>query len=157
MVEEVGRSLGYAAIERKPLLSDVKPVTKNSKREIERAIKQIFTHNLGYSEVFNYSFASEEDTKFESEDSTALGIANSMPDEFKFLRTSIYPSILKHIAVNADRFDTVKIFELGRTYHKVKADELASEKDFSDLGFCVIVNQMSLSMQRMISSQFEMI
>ncbi|MBP9165209.1 MAG: phenylalanine--tRNA ligase subunit beta [Leptospiraceae bacterium] len=141
LVEEVGRSLGYAAIERKPLLSDVKPVTKNSKREIERAIKQIFTHNLGYSEVFNYSFASEEDTKFESEDSTALGIANSMPDEFKFLRTSIYPSILKHIAVNADRFETVKIFELGRTYHKIKADELASEKRF--FGFGVLRNRKS--------------
>jgi len=141
LVEEVGRSLGYAAIERKPLLSDVKPVGKNPKREIERGIKSIFTQNLGYAEVFNYSFASEEDTKFELEDSTALGIANSMPDEFKFLRTSIYPSILKHIAVNADRFDTVKIFELGRTYHKIKADELASEKRF--FGFGVLRNRKS--------------
>ncbi|MBK8395326.1 MAG: phenylalanine--tRNA ligase subunit beta [Leptospiraceae bacterium] len=141
LVEEVGRSLGYAAIDRKPLKSVVKPVTKSSKREIERSIKSIFTQNLGYAEVFNYSFSSEEDTKFEFNDISALAIANSMPDEFKFLRTSMYPSLLKHLSVNADRFETVKIFELGRTYHKIKEDELALEKRF--FGFGVLRNRKS--------------
>lgn len=141
LVEEVGRSLGYAAIVRKPLLSDVKPVVLNPMRAVERVFKSIFTQNLGYTEVFNYSFASEDDTKFEKEDSAALAIANSMPDEFKFLRTSIYPSILKHLSLNADRFETVKLFEYGRTYHKRNPKELAEEERF--FGFGVLKNRKS--------------
>ncbi|HNB97924.1 MAG TPA: phenylalanine--tRNA ligase subunit beta, partial [Leptospiraceae bacterium] len=140
LVEEVGRSLGYAAIVRKPLLSDVKPVAMNPMRSVERVLKSIFTQNLGYSEVFNYSFASEEDTKFEKEEN-ALGIANSMPDEFKYLRTSIYPSILKHLSLNADRFESVKLFEYGRTYHKRNPNELAEEDRF--FGFGVLKNRKS--------------
>lgn len=138
LVEEVGRSLGYAAIDHRPLLSDVKPVVKNSKRELEKRLKNIFVNNLGYSEVFNYSFTSKKDNGFEGND-FPLAIANAMPEESKFLRTSIYPALLRNIASNSDRFESIKIFEYGRTYHKTKKEELADEKRW--FGFAVLKNR----------------
>ncbi len=135
IVEEVGRSLGYAAIEYKPILSETKPKILNSRRGLERKIKTYLVHEFRFNEVFNYSFVSEMDNEFESENSGSLKIANQMPDEFSHLRTSTYPSILKNVRSNFDRFSVIKIFELGRTYHKEKKDELANENRFFTLAY----------------------
>ncbi|MCB1179556.1 MAG: phenylalanine--tRNA ligase subunit beta [Leptospiraceae bacterium] len=129
IVEEVGRSLGYAAIGIQPLKMEVLPAVLNDRRQIERSIKKILSGNYNYNEVFNYSFASEEDVNFENEGNLALGIQNSMPVEHRFLRTSVYPSILKSILLNFDRFEKIKIYELARTYFK-KENSLGTEKRF---------------------------
>jgi phenylalanyl-tRNA synthetase beta chain len=144
IVEEVGRSLGYAAIDYKPSVSNVKPVAMNSHRSLERKLKTLFAFELGFHEVFHYSFASQKDTELESNSSEALEIANTMPEEHKFLRTSIYPSIIHHLQSNLDRFSVLKIFEYGRTYHKVKKEELASENRFFGFGYASNLKTSSL-------------
>ncbi|TGK06935.1 phenylalanine--tRNA ligase subunit beta [Leptospira semungkisensis] len=118
IVEEIGRSLGYASIPVRPLSSDVRPPTRNFSRELERLLKRTFSQNLGYNEVFNYSYASAKDNSFEIESKDSIKILNAMPEEQAYLRTSLYPSLLKNVRTNSDRFEKLKIFEFGRTYKK---------------------------------------
>ncbi len=127
IVEEIGRTLGYASIPVRPLSSDVRPPTRNFSRELERLLKRSFSQILGYNEVFNYSYASFKDNSFESDPKDAIKILNTMPEEQGYLRTSLYPSLLKNVRLNADRFEKFQIFEFGRTYKKAEAPQNESK------------------------------
>lgn len=127
IVEEIGRTMGYASIPVQPLSSDVRPPARNFSRELERLLKRSFSTILGYNEVFNYSYASAQDIGFESESKDAIRILNTMPDEQAFLRTSLYPSLLKNVRLNSDRFEKFKIFEFGRTYKKAQEPQNESK------------------------------
>jgi phenylalanyl-tRNA synthetase beta chain len=138
IVEEIGRTMEYSSIPNKPLLWDVKPTPKDHKLDLERKLKSQFA-SLNFSECYNYSFSSKEDITFEGVTEDSLLIQNTMPPEQKYLRTSIYPSLLKNIQTNIDRYEIVKLFEYGRTYHKVKPNELAVEKRW--FGFAYTSNK----------------
>lgn len=120
LVEEIGRSLGYASIPIRPLAAEVKPPAQNKARELERLLKRQFSQVLGYNEVFNYSYASGSDNLVEGKPEDFVKIMNAMPEEQAFLRTSIFPSLLKNVRLNTDRFERVRIFEFGRTYKKTE-------------------------------------
>jgi phenylalanyl-tRNA synthetase beta chain len=134
IVEEVGRSIGYAWIDPVPLNTEIVPQILGPKKELERKIKSIFSSNLSYNEVYNYSFFNKEDLDIENENDNPLKIKNSMPEDFEYLRTSIFPNLLKNIKLNEDRFERIKIFELGRIYNKnLENGKLGIEKHI--LGF----------------------
>lgn len=119
LVEEIGRTIGYASIEITPLaLSLVTPIP-NELRDLEKRLRNTLSLRLGYHEVFNYSFVSPEDARFEGdrEDSSIVFLKNEMPVEHSVLRTSIYPSILRNVQTNQDRFESFGLFEIGRTYN----------------------------------------
>lgn len=125
LVEEIGRTIGYASIDIIPLsLSLVTPIP-NELRDLEKRIRSTLSLRLGYHEVFNYSFASPEDARFEGdrEDSSIVILKNEMPAEHSVLRTSIYPSILRNVVTNQDRFDSFGLFEIGRTYNNSIRDK----------------------------------
>jgi phenylalanyl-tRNA synthetase beta chain len=143
IVEEVGRSVGYAEVGVKPLEMEVVPALLQDTRDLERKMKKIFALELGFSEVYNYSFAGQEDVHFEK-DEHPLRIVNQMPEESRYLRTSIYPSILESLRKNLDRFEECKVFELGRTYHKAQG-RLGYEKKFLGFGFFRNHKQEALS------------
>ncbi|MCC6275371.1 MAG: phenylalanine--tRNA ligase subunit beta [Leptospiraceae bacterium] len=134
LVEEIGRTIGYSSIPKFPVTAEVQPVHRNYSRETEKRIKHILSEGAHFNEVFNYSFASETDTKFEGNSFEKIEIQNLMPEEFKFLRTSIYPSVLKNLAINQDRFDSARIYEFGRTYHYTLQTNQTTEKKFFGLG-----------------------
>lgn len=135
LVEEIGRTIGYASIPIKPLSLAIEALIRNPLRELERKIKAHFASTMQFHEVLNYSFSSEKESMMEGIDpKTILAIANEMPPEHSVLRSSLLPGLIKQAASNQDRFETVDLFEIGRTYHKEgKKEELASEKRW--LGF----------------------
>ncbi|MDX1958802.1 MAG: phenylalanine--tRNA ligase subunit beta [Leptospiraceae bacterium] len=122
ILEEVGRSIGYAEVGKTPTQFEIKPALLNECRALERKIKLILSQNFSWNEVNNYPFASKEDTQFERNISS-IEIKNPMPNESKFLRTSPYPSILRQLSSNIDRFEEVKLFELGRVYHDREVED----------------------------------
>ena len=134
IVEEVGRTAGYGKIKPDHLVFETRPPKRNLSRELERKTKQIFSLHLNYHEVFNYSFCSQQDLDFEGKQD-GVKISNEMPQEYSWLRTSIYPSLLGNVSTNADRFDTVRVFETGRTYLGQK-NSLPLESKW--LGFAVL-------------------
>ncbi|MEM7183212.1 MAG: phenylalanine--tRNA ligase subunit beta, partial [Spirochaetota bacterium] len=80
-----------------------------------------------FTEVFTYSFCSAKENQFEDKDAQGLALQNPMPEEFQELKLSPYPSLIKSIISNQDRFEQIRVFEYARTYHRQK-DELAAEK-----------------------------
>ncbi len=118
LVEEVGRTIGYGNIELTPVNSSILPAKLNNSRTLERELKKIFSYHLNYNEVYNYSFISKEQLLFEEDSINFLEIKNAMPKEYQYLRTSLYPGLLQNIIKNKDRFENIKIYELGRTYFK---------------------------------------
>jgi phenylalanyl-tRNA synthetase beta chain len=135
LVEEIGRTIGYASIRTEALSMAVETPIRNPLRELERRVKQFLALEVGFNEVYNYSFASPTDAKLEKEfEVTSLKIANEMPEEHSLLRNSLYPGLIKQTKVNQDRFERVNLFELGRTYHKEGNDAtLAQEKRWISL------------------------
>ena len=129
LVEEVGRTLGYGNIPLHPVISAIMPATLNDTRNLERELKKIFSYHLKYNEVYNYSFNSMNDVNFEGNAELSLEIKNSMPEEYQFLRTSLYPGLIQNIILNKDRFDVIKIYEFGRVYFKEKVG-LGKEEKF---------------------------
>ena len=113
-------------------------------------LKHFFTDTLFFNEVYNYSFASYIDTQFEEKTDQIVSISNTMPEEYKYLRNSVYPSLLKNIYTNIDRFETIKIFEYARTYHK-NTSELPEEKRW--FGFA-IVNPKKTQEQNILEDDF---
>jgi len=120
LVEEVGRTIGYGNIELTPVNASILPAKLNNSRTLERELKKIFSYHLNYNEIYSYSFISKEQLFFEDDSIYPLGIKNVMPKEYQYLRTSLYPGLLQNIIKNKDRFENIKIYELGRTYFKQK-------------------------------------
>lgn len=150
IVEEVGRTVGFHTIPFTPLVSEVNPAPLSDARFLERKLKVLFSTGFDFHEVFNYSFSSSLDTQFEGETDELIPIQNTMPEEYQFMRNSIYPSLLRNVYTNIDRFGSFRIFELGRTYHKV-INNLPNEKKW--LGF-VIVNQRKANEQELLEQDF---
>ncbi|MCG6139061.1 phenylalanine--tRNA ligase subunit beta [Leptospira mtsangambouensis] len=130
LVEEIGRTIGYASIKTEALSMAVETPIRNPLRELERRVKNFLALEVGFNEVYNYSFASQADSKLEAkEEHSSLKIANEMPDEHSLLRNSLFPGLIKQAKLNQDRFESVNLFELGRTYHKEgNGSELAEER-----------------------------
>jgi phenylalanyl-tRNA synthetase beta chain len=120
LVEEVGRTVGYGNIELTPVNTSILPAKLNNSRTLERELKKMFSYHLNYNEIYSYSFISKEQILFEDDSISPLEIKNSMPKEYQYLRTSLYPGLIQNIIKNKDRFENIKIYELGRNYFKEK-------------------------------------
>jgi len=120
LVEEVGRTVGYGNIELTPVNTSILPAKLNNSRTLERELKKMFSYHLNYNEIYSYSFISKEQILFEDDSISPLEIKNAMPKEYQYLRTSLYPGLIQNIIKNKDRFENIKIYELGRNYFKEK-------------------------------------
>lgn len=131
IVEEIGRIFGYDGVTPIPplVLSDAPPV--NELRRFEWTAKDILCKRLGFDEVSNYSFTSEDAMKRCGLDpEPCLRLIKPLSKTEDRMRTSLVPHILENIATNQKHFGSFKLFELGRTTHKGdrKAPELSEEK-----------------------------
>lgn len=126
IVEEVGRIYGYDNIEENAPLVPCQPPLNNSKRLLERKIKQILSRDHSMIEVSNYSFVGEELlNKAEMNEDKELRLRNPLSVEHDRLRRSLIPSIISNIKTNQKNSNEFKIFEAGRTY--IKKDRTDSE------------------------------
>jgi phenylalanyl-tRNA synthetase beta chain len=118
LVEEVGRMIGYDTIVPTPpaVLASVPPL--NEERVFEREVRSLF-RALGFSEVYNYSFVSEEAAAaFGWRREDHVEVANPIASDQTLLRLSLLPGIRKNILENSKHFDTFRIFEIGREIRK---------------------------------------
>jgi len=118
LVEEVGRMIGYDSIEPRPpaVLTRVPP--KNEERAFHHSVRDLFTAQ-GFTEVYNYSFISEEQARaFKFDPEAHVRVANPIASDQALLRTSLLPLIRKNIVDNSKHRDAFRIFEIGREIHK---------------------------------------
>jgi phenylalanyl-tRNA synthetase beta chain len=118
LVEEVGRMVGYDSITpRAPLIpSSVPP--GNPERKFQHEVRDVFVDE-GFTEVYNYSFISEESARaFGFDPSAHERVANPIASDQALMRTSLLPGIWKNIIENSKHKDAFRLFEIGFEIHK---------------------------------------
>jgi phenylalanyl-tRNA synthetase beta chain len=121
LVEEVGRMLGYASITPRPPMIACAPPSPNLARAFEHGVRQILADE-GFTEVYNYSFVTEEEVRRLSMDPDHhVRVANPIAADQQLLRSSLLPGILRNIETNNRNFPSFRWFEIGNEIHKREA------------------------------------
>ena len=116
LIEEIGRIYGYQKIPSVFPVAALIPPKKNLEIFWEDIVKNVLKE-AGFTEVYNYSFISEKDNpSFSFRD--LIEIENPTSLDFKYLRPSLIPNLLKNIEKNQQNFTEIKIFELGKIFPK---------------------------------------
>ncbi|NQU84001.1 MAG: phenylalanine--tRNA ligase subunit beta [Parcubacteria group bacterium] len=117
LVEEVVRIYGYNELPDKLLCGELGLSERNIKTEWENKTKDLM-QNMGFDEVYNYSFYGEKQMKPMNLDASKhLEIENPINPDQQYLRMTLLPRLLGVASKNARKFDEVKIFEVGKVYN----------------------------------------
>ncbi len=118
LVEEVGRMVGYDSITPVAPLAPARVPPANPERAFHHHVREMAAAQ-GFTEVYNYSFVSEEMARaFDLDPAAHVRVANPIASDQNFLRTSLLPGIWKNVLDNARNFDSFRLFEIGREIHK---------------------------------------
>ena len=134
LVEEIGRIYGYENINGDPPRGILITPYRND-RVLWRRMARGILRDAGFSEVYNYSLISRDEISgfgFEIRE-----LANPVSDEFRFLRPSLIPGILKNMARNSRYGETAQIFETGKVFcgNEEKENIIIALNDFESIGF----------------------
>ncbi len=105
IIEEVARIYGYKKIEEKIPEGLLVPPRRNDALFFASAVRKIMI-GLGFSEVYNYSFAEKGDHELQ----------NPSSKDKKFLRTNLGLGLDENYKNNSKYFKNIKIFELGKIF-----------------------------------------
>jgi len=118
LVEEVGRMIGYDSIAPvAPMVAAAVPPS-NPERKFQHEVRDVLV-DLGFTEVYNYSFVSEEAVRaFGFEPAAHLRVSNPIASDQALMRASLLPGLWRNIQENAKHREVFRIFEIGLEIHK---------------------------------------
>lgn len=117
LVEEIARIHGYDKIP--AILPDlpIKLPHENEESFHKHTAREIMAHQLGFTELMNYSFYSKERLeKCGLSEEGHFKILNYLSEDQTHMRTSLTPNILAKISENSREFANMRVFEIGRNY-----------------------------------------
>ena len=118
LVEEVGRMVGYDSITPVAPLVPAAVPPANPTRKFQHEVRAVFVDE-GFTEVYNYSFLSEESVRaFGFDPAAHLRVANPIASDQALMRASLLPGIWKNVIENAKHRDSFRLFEIGLEIHK---------------------------------------
>ncbi len=118
LIEEVGRIFGYENISPEMPHGSLYPPERDVKNYWKRQVQRNFA-DRGLNEVYNYSFISESDASLWQYNTKDLWeVENPVSNEFKHLRPSLLPGILKNAKHNLKFKDHIEYFEIGEIFSK---------------------------------------
>ncbi|HEY3741222.1 MAG TPA: phenylalanine--tRNA ligase subunit beta [Bryobacteraceae bacterium] len=118
LAEEVGRMIGYGEITPTAprVASSVPPATPE--RDFQHRLRDLMT-DQGFTEVYNYSFLSEEAVKeFGLDPESHVRVLNPIASDQSLMRTSLLPGILSNLRENRKHSEAFRLFEIGHEIHK---------------------------------------
>ncbi len=116
LVEEVGRLYGFQKIPAVFPIASLIPPKKNFSIYWENIIKNILKE-AGFTEVYNYSFIGEKKANaFGYKKGELVELENPLSLDYKYLRPSLIPNLLKNLRENSKNFKDINIFELGKIF-----------------------------------------
>lgn len=123
LVEEIARAHGYENLAPHSVSLPIKaPIIDPERQGMQRA-RSILSLALGFNESLTYSFYGERELdEFlmcgTPHEAAHFNVANPLSNDQTHLRISLIPNLLKAAVRNAVTHDSVKLFEIGRTYIK---------------------------------------
>jgi len=128
LIEEVGRIYGYEKITPKFPQAVIVPPKRNLEIFWENVAKDILKE-AKFTEVYNYSFIGDKEKEiFEYNNENLIELKNPISSNFKFLRPSLIPNLLKTIKNNISFYENIKIFELGKVFLKSNKNKIEEKK-----------------------------
>jgi len=127
LVEEVGRMVGYDSIAPEAPLVPCTVPPANPERRFQHETRDIFV-GQGFTEVYNYSFLSEEAAAaFGLDAASHVRVANPIASDQALMRRSLLPGIWRNVVENAKHRERFRLFEIGLEIHPAPAGELPRE------------------------------
>ena len=118
LVEEIGRTVGYATIDPVAPAMPVVPPPVNEERRFYNQLRGVATQQ-GFHEVYNYSFVSEaQAAKLGVPLDAHIRVLNPIASDQSLMRTTLLHGILKNFEDNQKHFDHFRFFEIGKEIHK---------------------------------------
>jgi phenylalanyl-tRNA synthetase beta chain len=118
LLEEVGRMVGYDSITPKAPLVPASVPPRNAERQFHREVRMLFS-DLGFTEVYNYSFLSEQVVcAFGMDPASHIRVTNPIASDQVLLRASLLPGVWQNILENSKHREAFRIFELGLEIHR---------------------------------------
>jgi len=127
LIEEIGRIYGFEKIPSRLPEASIIPPQRNEDLVYQNKIKDILV-NLGFSEVYNYSFVDEKEIELYQTKPSLVEVANPVSQEQKYLRPSLILNLLKNVRENKKYFEEVRLFEIGRVFEKDKNKVIEKKK-----------------------------
>ena len=128
LVEEVGRMVGYDSITPQAPLVPASVPPGNPTRGFHHEIRDLFVDN-GFTEVYNYSFLSEQAVRaFGFDPAAQIRVTNPIASDQELMRSSLLPGIWQNVTENAKHRESFRLFEIGLEIHKRETglpDEIA--------------------------------
>ena len=138
LIEEIARLYNYMNLKSKMPMAAIAVPQKNDFRFLINKTRNILT-SVSFSEVYNYSFISSRDIN-EDDKRELIEIQNPVSEGFKYLRPELIFNLLKNVKNNFRFFsargacpseagrrrgsafggETIKFFEIGKVFKKVK-------------------------------------
>ena len=117
VVEEVVRIFGYDNIPSALPTFSIAPPEANHLRTLEHQVLGALVHELGYTEVYNYSFVSAAQIAAMGDNAGAyVELANPLSKEKPYLRRCLLLNLLENVKNNlADRHE-LKLVEVGKVF-----------------------------------------
>ncbi|MCX6621045.1 MAG: phenylalanine--tRNA ligase subunit beta [Acidobacteria bacterium] len=140
LVEEIGRIIGYGSITPTAPMVAAKVPPANIERQFQHDVRALLTAQ-GYTEVYNYSFISEEAAaRFHYDPEALVVVANPIASDQSLMRPSLLPGVWKNLLDNARNFETFRLFEIGQEIHKA-ASEAELPEQVSHLAVAYSIRQ----------------
>ncbi len=127
LIEEVGRIYGFHKIDPQPLKGNILKGSRSEIRKVEDKSKE-FLYASGLLEITTYSFISpKEYDKFNVDEEDELRkyveIMNPLGEDFRSMRTSLLPNMMKVISKNSNYgIKSGMLFEIGNTFSIAKKE-----------------------------------
>lgn len=127
VIEEIARINGYEKIAPTPALVEMRRQAQSPAWNFLRENKTKLV-GLGFMEVYNTSFVSEEEIADLGRQIKPLALKNYLSEEEKFFRTSLVSKLLKNVSENAKYSSTVNLFEIGKVVEMSAEGEIVEKR-----------------------------
>jgi len=138
LVEEIGRTRGYARIPERALVADIAPPKRDAgwdRRMLARALQDRLAGAARIRETISYSFVADELlAKVGDENEPHVRVVNSGVEGASRIRRSVMPSLLGLLEPNRRRRDSVALFEIGKGYLPERASPKGEPAEVHELG-----------------------
>ncbi len=122
LIEELARTVGYDFIPTTMLSGRLPGQVLNPVVNLRERLRDMMV-GCGFQEIISYSLISKDRLNKAFNERGALRVANPLSAEQEYLRTSLFPSLLYHLASNQRHEEAgIRLFELGRIYMEGDGD-----------------------------------